>query len=176
MLRDAFKAYLELEKNYSPHTVTAYTRDLEFFRQFMLEAYEFDPTDPDELDGVTHRMIRSWMGEMMEEGISKRSVARKIASLNHWFKWLLKTEKIEANPARKVTVPKYEKKLPTFLKEQSIENLFENVEYPDSFAGKRDRAILEVFYSCGLRRSELIGLQFLNINFPDRTLKVVAQD
>lgn len=175
MLRDAFKAYLELEKNYSPHTVTAYTRDLDFFREFMMDAYEFDPTDTDELDGVTHRMIRSWMGEMLENGISKRSVARKIASLNHWFRWLLKTEKIESNPARKVTVPKYEQKLPAFLKEQSIENLFENVEYPDNFEGKRDRAILEIFYSCGLRRSELIGLQFVDINFPGRTIKVMGK-
>lgn len=175
MLRDAFKAYLELEKNYSPHTVTAYTRDLDFFREFMVEAYEFDPTDKGELDGVTHRMIRSWMGEMMENGISKRSIARKVASLNHWFRWLMKTGKIESNPARKVTVPKYEQKLPAFLKESSIDNLFENVEYPDSFEGKRDRAILEIFYSCGLRRSELIGLQFININFPEKTLKVMGK-
>ena len=175
MLRDAFKSYLELEKNYSPHTVLAYTRDLDFFREFMEEAYEFDPADPEELDAVTHRMIRSWMGDMLEQGISKRSVARKIASLNHWYKWLLKTGKIEANPARKVTVPKYEKKLPAFLKEGSIETLFENVEYPDSLEGKRDRAILEVFYSCGLRRSELIGLKHVDIDFHNRTLKVLGK-
>ncbi len=175
MLRDAFKSYLELEKNYSPHTVAAYTRDLDFFREFIQEAYDFDATEIDELDGVTHRMIRSWMGNMLDHGLTKRSVARKIASLNHWFRWLLKTSRIESNPARKITVPKYEQKLPTFLKEKSIEELFENVLYPDNFEGKRDRAILEIFYSCGLRRSELIGLKFVDIDFLGRTLKVMGK-
>lgn len=175
MLRAAFHSYLELEKNYSPHTVAAYTRDLRFFREFVQDVYEFDPTDQTDLDGVTHRMIRSWMGEMMEKGISKRSVARKIASLNHWYKWLLKTDRIASNPARKVTVPKYEKKLPAFLKESSIEQLFNHVEYPDTFDGKRDRAMLEILYSCGLRRSELVGLEFVNISFGEGTLKVMGK-
>lgn len=175
MLHVAFRSYLELEKNYSPHTVAAYTRDLRFFREFIQDVYEFDPTDESEIDGVTHRMIRSWMGEMMDRGISKRSIARKIASLNHWYKWLMKTDRIASNPARKVTVPKYEKKLPAFLKESSIEELFNGIEYPDTFDGKRDKAILEILYSCGLRRSELVGLLYTNISFSEGTLKVMGK-
>jgi len=175
MLHVAFRSYLELEKNYSPHTVAAYTRDLRFFREFIQDVYEFDPTDESEIDGVTHRMIRSWMGEMMDRGISKRSIARKIASLNHWYKWLLKTDRIASNPARKVTVPKYEKKLPAFLKESSIEQLFNGIEYPDTLEGKRDKAILEILYSCGLRRSELVGLLYTNISFSEGTLKVMGK-
>lgn len=175
MLGEDFRTYLEVEKNYSEHTVKAYVRDLKSFREFIQTAYEFDPLAPEELDGPTHRMIRAWMGDLMDSGISKRSVARKVASLNSWFRWLQKTGRLETNPAKKVSVPKYDKKLPTFLQKDSIETLFQGIEYPEGFPGARDRALLEVLYSCGLRRSEIIGLQFSNINFPDRTLKVMGK-
>lgn len=175
MLGKDFRSYLEIEKNYSEHTVKAYVRDLDAFRAFIQSTYEFDPVSQEDLDGVTHRMIRAWMGDLMDEGISKRSVARKVASLNGWFKWLQKTGRLETNPAKKVSVPKYDKKLPAVLQPDSIDTLFQDIEYPEGFKGARDKAVLEVLYSCGLRRSEIIGLLFQNISFADRTLKVLGK-
>ncbi len=175
MLGQQFKAYLEIERNYSPHTVEAYVRDLKHFREFVEDAYGFDPTAPDEVASVSHRTIRSWMADLLEQDLSRRTVARKIASLNGWFKWLRKTDRIQDNPAQKVSVPKYDKKLPTFLKADSVEVLFEDVEYPDNFEGARDRALLEVLYSCGLRRAELISLQRTDIDFSQQTLKVMGK-
>lgn len=175
MLGPHFKAYLELERNYSPHTVAAYVRDLDAFCEYMRDVYEFDPSDPKEVDAVTHRMIRGWMAEMMDHGLSRRTVARKIASLNGWFSWLQKTGRVEENPAKKVSVPKYDKKLPAFLKQDSVEKLFEKIEYPDDFEGARDRALLEVLYSCGLRRSELISLKIKDVHFEAQTLKVMGK-
>lgn len=175
MLAAEFRTYLEIEKNYSDHTVAAYFRDLTSFQEFIQDTYEFDPTVPSELDSVTHRMIRSWMGEMIEEGLSHRTVARKMASLKAWYRWLLKTNRSEHNPAKKVTIPKFDQKLPSFVKDASIQQLFEKVEYPDTMEGARDRAVLEVLYSCGLRRSELIGLKYSNINWAEQTLKVMGK-
>lgn len=175
MLEVDFRRYLEVEKNYSEHTVKAYAKDLDAFRKFIQDNYDFDPLASSDLDGPTHRMIRAWMGEMMDEGMSKRSVARKIASLNGWFRWLQRNGRLQTNPAKKVSIPKFDKKLPSVLQADSIDTLFNKIEYPEGFAGARDKALLEVLYSCGLRRSELIGLQFQNINFADRTLKVLGK-
>jgi integrase/recombinase XerC len=175
MLGREFHIYLEAERNYSPHTIDAYIRDLNSFREFALEAYETDIFDKGEVGDVTHRTIRSWMGELLDEGLSKRSLARKVASLNAYFQFLRKKEILSQNPAAKVKAPKFEKKLPSFLKDASIEVLFERIEYPDTLEGKRDKALLELLYSCGLRRSELMDLKFKNIDFSGRTLKVMGK-
>lgn len=175
MLGREFITYLEAERNYSPHTVAAYSRDLDHFSEFLQTHYEFDLFSADEVDMTTHRMIRTWMGELMEAGRSHRTVARKVASLSTYFRFLLKTGRIETNPAAKVKVPKFEKKLPAFLKDKSIDFLFEGIEYADDMEGKRNKALLELLYSCGLRRSELIGLEFHKIDFKNRTLKVMGK-
>ncbi|HHG83312.1 MAG TPA: integrase, partial [Bacteroidetes bacterium] len=145
------------------------------FQNFILAHYEFNVFTSEDVDMVTHRMIRTWMGELMEAGRSHRTVARKVASLSAFFHFLRKTERLETNPAAKVKVPKFEKKLPAFLKDKSITTLFENIEYPDTTVGKRDKALLELLYSCGLRRSELILLEYHNIDFKNRTLKVLGK-
>jgi integrase/recombinase XerC len=175
MLGREFHIYLEAERNYSPHTIAAYMCDLESFGEFAKEAYETDIYDPKELDSITHRMIRSWMGELLEAGLSRRSLARKIASLSAWFRFLRKKGLLDHNPAAKVKAPKFEKKLPSFLKDASIDTLFEKIEYPDTLEGRRDKALLELLYSCGLRRSEIMDLQFRNIDFSGRTLKVMGK-
>jgi integrase/recombinase XerC len=175
MLGREFHIYLEAERNYSPHTSDAYMRDLSSLGEFVLEAYETDIFDRKAVCDVTHRMVRSWMGELLEAGLSKRSLARKLAGVNAYFQFLRKKEVLDHNPAAKIKAPKFEKKLPSFLQESSIETLFERIEYPDSLEGKRDKALLELLYSCGLRRSEIIDLQFRNIDFSGRTLKVMGK-
>lgn len=175
MLGRAFFTYLEVEKNYSPHTIHAYSRDLQDFHDFLVSEYDLDVYDAEEVDAVKHRHIRTWMGELLEEGLSRRTVARKIASLSSYFRFLRKTGKLDSNPATKVTVPKFEKKLPAFMKQDSIDGLFEAVEYPETFEGRRDKCILEILYSCGLRRAELVGLKYEDIDFSKRTLRVLGK-
>ncbi len=120
-------------------------------------------------------MVRVWMGEMLEAGLGNRSVARKVASLNAYFRYLQKGGFVESNPVAKVKVPKFEKKLPSFLKHDSISQLFEGMEFGADFEGLRDKALLETLYSCGIRRSELVSLQFRDIDFANNTVKVLGK-
>lgn len=173
---EAFKQYLNVERGYSNHTITAYGEDTGEFIRF----YEnrVGPLTTEALAEVTHRQIRAWMAEMLESGIGNRSVARKIASLNAFWRFLLKTGKVSANPVRRVSVPKAPKKLPVILKQEETRKLFEdNPEniFPEGFSGTRDRAILEVLYGCGLRRAEVVGLQYRDIQLSRGLLKVLGK-
>ncbi len=175
MLAEQFQQYLEIERNYSPHTTLAYTSDLKSFEAFLAEHYSTALFTEKGAATVTHRMIRVWMGEMMDAGLGNRSVGRKIASLSAYFRYLRKIGLLAQNPVTKVKVPKIEKKLPAFLKHDSIEQLFEGLVFDADFEGDRDRAVLEVLYSCGLRRSELVSLEFRNIDFANLTVKVMGK-
>jgi integrase/recombinase XerC len=175
MLEGTFLQYLQVERNYSPHTIVAYTQDLKAFQAFLLEHYSMDLFTEKGAQAVTHRMIRVWMGEMLDNGIGNRSVNRKVASLSAYYRFLQKGNHAVQNPVSKVKSPKFEKKLPAFLKHDSVSQLFEGMEFGADFEGVRDKAILEVLYSCGLRRSELVGLQFRNIDFLNSTVKVMGK-
>ena len=175
MLLDSFRNYLQFERNYSEHTLTAYTRDLKGFADFLQEYYEMDLYDREEVDLISHKPIRLWMGEMLEQGLTRKSVARKIAAVSTYFKFLRKMGVVEKNPAARVKAPKVEKALPVFVREKGMQNLFHKVKFPDTLEGVRDKCILEVLYGCGLRRSELIGLTWKNIDFRQMTLKVLGK-
>lgn len=171
---EAFSRYLSIERGYSVHTVTAYLEDTKSFTEFFEKVI-----GPVSLEGlaqsVTHRMVRSWMAELLEDGISKRSVARKIASLNAFYRFLMKTGLATTNPARRVSIPKAEKKLPVFLKQDETQQLFQENIFPEGFAGIRDRSVMEVLYGCGLRRAEVVGLQFRDIRLAQGVLKVLGK-
>jgi integrase/recombinase XerC len=141
----------------------------------MLQAYETEVLTASGAAAVHHRMIRNWMGEMLEEGLAKRTLARKVASLSTWYKFLMREGLVKANPASRVKPPKFEKRLPSFLKDDSIDHLFEGEIFSEDFEGLRDKALFEVLYSCGLRRSELVGLQAADIDFSASTLKVLGK-
>lgn len=175
MLEGQFHQYLEIERNYSPHTILAYTSDLKAFQAFLAEHYSLEVYSAKGAAAVTHRMIRVWMGELMDAGLGNRSVGRKVASLSAYFRYLRKTGHISKNPVSMVKIPKIEKKLPSFLKHESIQQLFEEMAFDAGFEGDRDKALLEVLYSCGLRRSELVGLEFRNIDFANLTVKVMGK-
>ena len=175
MLAQEFLQYLQTERNYSPHTVLAYTNDLSNFNAFIISDYELDINQIDGARLVSHRMIRSWMGRLTDAGVGPRSLARKNASVSAYYRWLMKTGKVEKNPAKMVRAPKFEKKLPAFLRETSIDTLFGKIEYSEGFAGKRDKCLLEILYSCGLRRAEIISLLHKDIQWGDRTLKVMGK-
>ena len=153
-----FIKYLHVEKNYSPSTLRAYEADLGEFREF------YSIEGPGELSSVDHLFVRNHISRLAEQhGISKRTVARKLASLRSFFKYLVSRNHLTANPALHVRTPKLDKKLPVYLSSEEMERLL-NAPPPTGFAGVRDRSIFEVLYSTGVRVSELTSMNWGDIS------------
>ena len=169
MLR-SFINFLNYEKRYSVHTVSSYTNDIGQFFHFTLSRFELE--DP---ALITHYHIRSWVVEMMEGGISPRSVNRKLSALKTYYGFLKKQGTVNHNPTTKVVSPKVESRLPNYVQEKELETLFEDLVFPENFQGVRDRTILELFYLTGMRRAELIGLDDLSIDFERKIVKVIGK-
>lgn len=167
MTTNTFLKYLEFEKRFSPHTLTAYKGDLAQFNDFISSTYELT-----EAKEVTPQHIRAWMVQLMQEGVSTRSVNRKLSSLKTFFKFLKKRGQLEINPMSKIIAPKSGKRLPVFVNKDQIELLFDNVDFAEGFDGIRDKTILELLYATGMRRSELIGLKVKDISFESNFIKV----
>ncbi|HCV43338.1 MAG TPA: tyrosine recombinase XerC [Bacteroidetes bacterium] len=166
-----FLQYLRTQRNYSPHTIAAYEDDLRQFSEFLLRHYADHSYSISEIDHVT---IRLFLGDCLEHDFAKRSVARKLACLKSFFKYLHRTKVVDRNPATNVAAPKLEKRLPQYLDEESVTEL---MNQPDTTTtlGKRDAAILELFYSTGIRLSELIDLRMINVDFHSGTLRVTGK-
>lgn len=165
-----FCDYLQHQKRYSLHTVTAYQKDLEQFQQYLISEFETEA-----FNNVSASLIRSWIVKLIEEEISPRTINRKISSLKSFYKYLLKNKTIDKNPLAKIITPKTSKRLPVFVGEQEIDNLFKNIEYNNNYEGKRDQLILELFYATGVRLSELIELKLNSINYSNNTIKVLGK-
>ncbi|MEO0899450.1 MAG: tyrosine-type recombinase/integrase [Bacteroidota bacterium] len=172
MLLQSFLHHLTYEKKYSVHTIESYRRDLEQLEDFF-EGNAIPFESPSDLPNIHHRDLRSWASFLMEdEKNSPRTVARKLSAARSFFSFWQKRQAIESNPADRVSLPKFEKKLPAFLKQEATRELLDNWEFPDDFDGKRDRMILEILYSCGLRRAELLGLKLEDVDLYAKQLKV----
>ena len=165
-----FCDYLSHQKRYSKHTITAYKNDLEQFQLFLDKEYEITQAKQ-----VTSLIIRSWIVHLIEGGINTRSINRKLSTLKSFFKYLLKNELVKNNPLLKVTAPKTSKRLPVFVGENEMNNLFENISFDNNFEGLRDQLILELFYSSGIRLSELIELQLNSLDKNNSTIKVIGK-
>lgn len=165
-----FSDYLQLEKKYSPHTVTAYLKDLEDFQKFASEEYQYS-----EIVNVNYSIVRSWIVSLVDSGISNRTVNRKISSLKTYYKFLLKTSQIEVNPLAKHKALKTSKKIQVPFSENEILNVMEILETENSFEGIRDRLIVELFYSTGIRRAELINIKLNDVSFAQKTIKVLGK-
>jgi integrase/recombinase XerC len=166
----AFQEYLQLEKNYSLHTVNAYGNDLIFFQEFLKSNF-----DTEKLEEVNYSMIRSWIVSMVDAGVSNSSVNRKISSLKSFYKFLLKIKVIESSPLLKHKSLKTPKKLQIPFSESELDMVLNNLKFPDGFDGIRDKLIIDLFYTTGIRRIELIGLKMQNIDLQNRTLKVLGK-
>lgn len=166
----AFQEYLQLEKNYSLHTVNAYGNDLIFFQEFLKSNF-----DTEKLEEVNYSMIRSWIVSMVDAGVSNSSVNRKISSLKSFYKFLLKIKVIESSPLLKHKSLKTPKKLQIPFSENELDMVLNNLKFPDGFDGIRDKLIIDLFYTTGIRRIELIGLKMQNIDLQNRTLKVLGK-
>ncbi|MCO6500177.1 MAG: tyrosine recombinase XerC [Vicingus serpentipes] len=165
-----FCDYLSHQKRYSKHTITAYKKDLEQFQLFLDKEYEITQAKQ-----VTSLIIRSWIVHLIEGGINTRSINRKLSTLKSFFKYLLKNELVKNNPLLKVTAPKTSKRLPVFVGENEMNNLFENISFNNDFEGLRDQLILELFYSSGIRLSELIELQLNSSDKHNNTIRVIGK-
>ncbi|HMB62304.1 MAG TPA: site-specific integrase, partial [Eudoraea sp.] len=154
MAVSSFITYLALEKNYSPHTVRAYERDLKEFASFCMEEYGFTS-----IDAVEYGIIRNWIVRLVDTGLSNRSVNRKIASLKAYYKFLLRIEKIQRSPLAKHKSLKTAKKVEVPFSESEMERMFQEVPFEENFEGIRDKLIIELLYTTGMRRSELINLR-----------------
>jgi integrase/recombinase XerC len=165
-----FQDYLLKEKNYSVHTALAYGKDLQFFQKFL--ETDFDNTS---LEEVSYTLIRSWIVSMVDAEMSNTSVNRKIASLKAFYKFLLKTKQIEINPLAKHKALKTPKKIQIPFSEDELNKVLNQIHYKEGFEGLRDKLIIDLFYTTGIRRSELISLQINNVDLINGTIKVIGK-
>lgn len=163
-----FLDYLTIEKRYSVHTTVSYRNDLNQFNLYLLESYsgiEFHKVE------MIH--VRSYMVHLLESKLAKSTVARKVSSIKSLYKFMKKEQLISSPPILLLETPKLDSRLPVFLKEEEVVNLFEEFKFEDSFSGKRDKMILYLFYQTGIRLSELIGLKDVDVR--NGELKVLGK-
>lgn len=165
-----FKDYLLLEKNYAKHTVTAYIHDLESFSKFIFKEFQVD-----DVSSLTYNQIRNWMVSLIENGLTNRSINRKVSSLNTYYKYLLKIEIINVNPLATHKALKTQKKIQVPFSEEEVSNVLNNVQFSNDFEGVRDRLIIELFYATGIRRSELVNLKTSDVDFHNAVIKVLGK-
>ena len=165
-----FSEYLLLEKNYSPLTVKAYQTDLEAFSSFIEKEY-----DSDSINDVNYSQVRSWIVNLVESGISNRTINRKTSSLNTYYKFLLKIEAITINPLVKHKALKTSKKIQIPFSENEMQCVISDLEQETDFKGLRNRLIVELFYATGIRRIELVQIKLSHIDLTSKTLKVLGK-
>lgn len=168
--REQFIHYLRYEKRYSSHTVLAYEKDLEQLSEFLTEEYNLT-----NLPEVTSGMIRSWMVDQVDKHHSNRTINRKLSTFKAFFRYLKKEELISESPLIKVQSPKIPKRLPTFLEESKMDLLFTEDFFTKDFRGIRDFIAISLFYSSGMRLSELINLKERDLDFNRMTIKVLGK-
>ena len=168
--KESFLQYLQIEKRYSLHTVRSYLNDLDQFYRFLLSLGL-----PEDAVPVTSRDIRAWIVSMLDNNYSTASVHRKISCLRVFYRYLRKEGIMKNDPLEKVVLPKRKKSLPVFIDEEAINKLLDNYSFGDSFAGVRNRTIIELLYVTGMRRSELIGLRDNDVDLVEGSLKVTGK-
>ncbi len=167
-----FLTHLEKERDVSPHTLRAYRRDLASFTAYLSQQH---PDATPDFGAVDRLAMRGFMGYLTRQGSGKRSIARALSALRTFYRHLQREERTDANPARAVSTPKFEKYLPNYLDRAQIELLFQAAEaraWEGTFTDVRNFAILELFYSTGLRLAELRGISRPDIDLVSQQVKV----
>jgi len=168
---EKFVSFLSKERNDSPHTVTAYARDVADFASFCTDYYGGQWS----WAGVDRLAIRGWLGAMQQRGLAKRSAARALSALRTFYRFLNVTQGLEVNPARAARMPKLGKPLPAYLDREETERVFAEAERraaAGGFTEARDLAMLELFYSTGIRLAELAGLSERDVDLVSDQVKV----
>ena len=156
---DKFLDYLLQVKRYSSRTIISYRTDISQFKIFLKERYDID-----DIREVDSHMARTWFAELIDGGNSRSTFNRKLSALRSLYKYLFSVGIVNTNPLEKLTSVKKDKRLPVYVKEEALETMLDPEYYDNSFAGLRDRFILELFYSTGMRLSELIELKHADID------------
>ena len=169
-----FREFLKSERNYSEHTVRAYMTDLMQFSGFLREKVFNSASDEFDFSSVDEVAIRAFLGWLHRRKNLKSSISRKLASIRTFFEFLLREGVVNRNSAKLVPTPKGEKKLPAFLTVDEVFTLLDT-EYANSAIGYRDKTILELLYSSGLRVSELVGISLSDINLTNSLVKVLGK-
>jgi len=196
---ERFLEYLRSVKNASPHTTTNYGKDLEQFRAFLMPPGTEEPS----IEKVTHQLIREFVGHLHEQGLEKSSIARKLAALRSYFKYLVREGMLKENPARLVPTPKLPKRIPSVLSAEEMSGFLDQLAAVQNAAGRargrkkgsevektapagavkledslllpRDRAVLELLYAAGLRVSELTGLNVADMDEKEQMVRVLGK-
>ncbi len=169
MFIERFTRYLQFEKRFSPHTVSAYQQDLNQFNDFLV-------SDKLELLTITHQDVRGWMLGLMEQGLEAKTVNRKLSVLRSFYKFLQREEVIRTNPMMLIKAPKIPKRLPVIIEEQKMDSLLDSeVIFGNDFNGIRNRLILELLYGTGMRLAELVNLKDEDINLYEQYIKVLGK-
>jgi len=164
---EKFLQYITVEKRYSHHTVTSYKNDLLQFSQYLESNYD------EVVEDANSTMIRSWMASLVQSQIQARTINRKLSSLRTFYKYLIQNKKRLENPVVNITVLKTKKRLPSFVKQNEMDNLFTEVEFSSSFSDQRDKLLLYILYYTGIRLSELINIKDQDIT--KNTLRVLGK-
>lgn len=170
MTIDSFIEYIAIEKRYSHNTLKAYRKDLGLFLTYLNNEFEF--YNPEK---ANQEMIRSWVVYMMDEGLSGKSVNRKISTLSSYYNYLIKMSVLSENPARNIASVKTAQRLPVYFDEEQLNTFLDSKNESLDFTKLRDMLVVELLYSTGMRRSELVTLTIKSIDFSNNTIKVLGK-
>jgi len=167
----SFLDYLKYEKRYSPHTIISYETDLRDFDNYLIRLY-----GEVKLKDITHGFVRGWLAGLKENGLTSKSLNRKVSSLRSFFKYQLRIEKLHASPMTKVIAPKNSKRLPVFIKEADTRELLHTLSgATEDWKSLNAKMLIALFYSTGMRLSELIGLKEKQLDFKRSQIKVLGK-
>ncbi len=168
--KESFLQYLKIEKRYSPLTVRSYLNDLDQFDKYLnLQGSSGKPEE------IGYHDVRSWIVSLIENGYSPVSIHRKISSLRVFYRHLRRVGLVSNDPLEKVVLPKIRKRLPVFVDEGSLGKLLDEYEFGDDFDGIRNRTIIEMLYTTGMRRAELTGLRDADVDISGASVKVTGK-
>ena len=168
--KESFLQYLKIEKRYSPLTVRSYLNDLDQFDKYLnLQGSSGKPEE------IGYHDVRSWIVSLIENGYSPVSIHRKISSLRVFYRYLRRVGQVTNDPLEKVVLPKIRKRLPVFVDEESLGKLLDEYEFGDDFDGIRNRTIIEMLYTTGMRRAELTGLRDADVDISGASVKVTGK-
>ena len=165
-----FLDYLKFQKRYSQHTVISYQNDLEDFLTFITDNYGAVA-----LTEISAGLVRTWLASLKQNRIASKSINRKISALKSFFKYQLRKEIISVSPMTTIASLKVSKRLPSFIEEKEINTLFDHLEFPDTWEGRTNRLMMQIFYQTGMRLSELVNLKEAQVDKGNNNIKVLGK-
>lgn len=165
-----FLDYITFEKRYSGNTAIAYKKDLDQFFEYLKTQYGSPP-----LEEIAPHYIRSWLAGMMQDKSSARTVTRKISTLKAFFKYQMRTDSLKTTPMTTIISPRVSRRLPVFIEQKDTDMLLNGIDFGEGFEGKTHRLILELLYTTGVRRDELINIKETGIDQSGQMLKVLGK-